>query len=66
MIALRLIMSTVASHTATVSGYQEPHAIMAVIVIGLIAHHAQNVQAFYIVLALTFVGIAHAPIMARS
>ena len=39
---------------------------MAAIVIGLIARHARDAQAFYIVLALTFAGIAHAPIMAHS
>ena len=42
----------------TLSKYQRPHAIMAAIVIGLYARHAQGVQAFYIVLGFTFAGIA--------
>lgn len=39
---------------------------MAVIVIGLIAPHARDAQAFYIVLVFTSAGIAHGLIMARS
>tara|TARA_R110000751_G_scaffold292135_3_gene399415 strand:- start:1613 stop:1819 length:207 start_codon:yes stop_codon:yes gene_type:complete len=66
LIALGLITFTAVSHTTTASNYQGLHAIMAVIVIGLIARHARDAQAFYIVLILTFAGIAHGLLMAHS